>query len=265
MSATKNTGFAIEDPERGQASSGCCSCTDSSDPPDSVHVLLLRIIGSFTLVFGGIEIGLGVGIFNFLDNEKLGAWWVGVITVIAGLCAIAAFNRSWVKATCVFSLAACATAAVGAALDGISSLVFQRLSACSSKNITSSQIYNYGSSSDYQYSNACLAAASNYVPNLCYCVTAGGSSCGVFTLSGTAKSYNQDCGNILSTYANSLTASTAFCVMCFVNVAILFVLSSVMLCCVNRSVFGGTRNRGMSRGSPPDVGVSGAAGKNATH
>lgn len=266
MSATKSRGAAIEDTERGQSSARCCpGSPDSSESSDSVHVLLLRIIGSFTLIFGVVEIGLGFGIFTFLNHMKLGAWWVGIITSIAGLCAIAAFNKGWVTATCVVASAACITAVVGAALDGIGSLTFQNLTACSSANNPNSQIYNYGSATDYQYSNACLAAASPLVPGVCYCVTSGGSACSALSLSGSALYYHQDCGNILTTYANSLTASTAFSVLCFVNVFTLFILSCVMLCCANTPSFFTTRALEGPIGSASDLGISGNAGKSPTY
>ena len=40
---------------------------------DSVHVMVLRIIGSLALIFRVIELGLGGGLFNYLSNQKYGA------------------------------------------------------------------------------------------------------------------------------------------------------------------------------------------------
>ena len=265
MSAAKSGVTVIEETEKRQSFARFYPGKSySSESSDSVHVLLMRIVGSFTLAFGVVEIGLGFGIFTFLDHVKLGAWWVGFITVVAGLCAIAALNKGWVTATCVVASAACITAVVGAALDGIGSLTFQDLTACSSASKPNSQIYNYGSAADYQYSNACLAATSPLVPGVCYCIKSGGSACSALSLAGSALYFHQDCGNILTTYANSLTASTAFCVLCFANVFTLFILSCVMLCCANTSSFLTTRALEGPIGSASDLGISGNAGKSFT-
>ena len=113
---------------------------------DSVHVMVLRIIGSLALIFGVIELGLGGGPFNYLSNQKYGAWWVGLMVTITEINAIIALNKGWVISTLAFSIATLIISVVGAALDGVTTLMGRKPTACASNDGTSAQIVNYGSS-----------------------------------------------------------------------------------------------------------------------
>ena len=72
---------------------------------DSLQVMVIRIIGSLAPIFGVIELGLGGGLFNYLSNQKYGAWWVGLMVTITGVNAIIALNKGWGIYTLTFSIA----------------------------------------------------------------------------------------------------------------------------------------------------------------
>lgn len=199
---------------------------------DSVHILVLRIIGSLCLLFGLIELGVGGALYNYLSNVKSGAWWAGIFTITTGISALISLNRKWVIGTCFFSSIAALVALAGAVIDGIASTKFISLTACS---YTSNGIsYNYGEKSDYGSSNKCESAGP-FVEDACYCVAAGGKSCGTYSLSTFAVKAKQNCANILGNYANTLSASTAVCVITFIILFFLSIFTCTILLCPHKS------------------------------
>lgn len=52
--------------------------------PHGFHTFLLHIVGGFCIVFGCVEIGLGLRLHDYFSNLAAGAWWGGVPVVIAG-------------------------------------------------------------------------------------------------------------------------------------------------------------------------------------
>jgi hypothetical protein len=195
---------------------------------DSVHILVLRIIGSLCLLFGLIELGVGGALYNYLSNVKSGAWWAGIFTITTGLSALISLNRKWVIGTCFFSSIATLVALVGAVMDGLASTKFISLTACNGSGT------NFGEKSDYASSDKC-ELSEPFVADACYCVTAGGKSCGTYSLSPFAVKAKQNCANILGNYANTLSASTAVCVIIFIILFFLSIFTCIILLCPHKS------------------------------
>lgn len=71
---------------------------------------------------------------------------MGLMVTITGINAIIALNKGWGIYTLAFSIAILIISVVGAALDGVTTLMFRKPTACASNDGTSAQIVNYGSS-----------------------------------------------------------------------------------------------------------------------
>lgn len=52
--------------------------------PHGFHIFLLHIGGGFCILFGCVEIGLGLRLNNYFSNLDTGVWWAGVPVVVAG-------------------------------------------------------------------------------------------------------------------------------------------------------------------------------------
>ena len=212
---------------------GCCGPDDISI--DNVHGRLLKIGGSLCIVFGVVELGLGAYAYNFLDYPQLGAWWCSILTVAAGIFAVAASKKGFVVTACVFASLSVVITLVGSIVDGISAQIFQSLTACSYTDPETSYISFYGHKGDYSAASECSEKESIFDPiNACSCVDSG-AFCMKYALSDIAKGSSQNCGNILSTYSNVLSASTAFCVFCLLAVFFVSILTCTLLCCPSRS------------------------------
>ena len=58
----------------------CCSLTKGNISPD--HVFALRVVGWLTMFLAATQFGVGGTLFNYFDNVKLGAWWVGILAFL---------------------------------------------------------------------------------------------------------------------------------------------------------------------------------------
>ena len=206
------------------------ACCPAATPfTDDNTLLALRLVGGVTIFLAIFEFGLGGALFNFFTNVKLGAWWVGILSFFAGLCAVISLNKTWAMCTFVIAFAAMATSIVGAALDGVSSHAFRAITACASITDATSPYKNYGLSRDYAIAQQCAQSFSTVVSDGCYCVSRNLRTCNEYTLSDYAKFYNQDCGNIITTYSQTMATSTAFCVFNFIVLFTLVALTGYVL------------------------------------
>ena len=206
---------------------GVCALTAGALAPS--HVFLLRIVGWITIFFAVTEFGLGGAVFNYFDNVKLGAWWVGFLAFFAGLCGALSINKDCVLAGLIISLASCVVAVVGAALDGVSSHTFRGITTCASRHDGASAIIYYGLPRDNPLAKNCLYSAATIEVDGCYCVSKNQRTCNEYTLSNYATYYNQGCDDIITNYSDIMATSTAFCVFCFLMTLILAVLSALVL------------------------------------
>lgn len=233
----KGDEIEIYDEEEGER--GCCdggTCLDGVDATaNNVHLKYLRIVGSLGMVLAVLEAGMGVSIYQFLSNVRLGTWWAGILAFIAGISALGSNNVGWVTATCILSSFAALLAAIAAAVEGASLNVFQNLTACTSMD-SDKQVYNFGNVSDNFYSSICMINDSpEIIVNGCYCVAPNGHLCNEYTISVFARNYNNNCGNILTSYKNYLITSLAFCIAIGATMVILAILSCTVVCCPRRS------------------------------
>ena len=53
--------------------------------PHGFHVFLLYIAAGFCVIFGCVEIGLGLHLKNYFLNLATGVWWAAVPVVAAGI------------------------------------------------------------------------------------------------------------------------------------------------------------------------------------
>ena len=168
------------------------------------------IVAIFYLLFGIIEIGLGASVFGYFDNVKSGAWWVGVVLILAILL------QHKVYISYLSALAGCVASIIGAILDGISSAHFRSITACASQHSDTSGIMYWGNPEHCSLAVTCLSSAAVIVPDGCYCVSNNPRSCNEYTLSSFRRLIKDDCGNIMTTYSMTMTASCVFCVLCFI-------------------------------------------------
>ena len=176
----------------------------------NICACLFLIVAIFYLLFGIIEIGLGASVFGYFDNVKSGAWWVGVVLILAVLL------QHKVYISYLSALAGCVAAIIGAILDGISSAHFRSITACASQHSDNSGTMYWGNPEHYSLAVTCLSSAVVIVPDGCYCVSTNPKSCNEYTLSSLRTLIKYDCGNIMTTYSMTMTASCIFCVFCFI-------------------------------------------------
>lgn len=175
-----------------------------------IYFCFYLFVAILFLLFGIIEIGLGAYVFGYFDNVKLGAWWVGVVMILAALLQHKVFLNY------LTAFVGAVTAIIGAILDGISSAHFRSITACASQhNVASATIY-WGNPDHYSLAVTCLNSGAVTVPDGCYCVSTNPRSCNEYTLSTLRTFIQRDWGNIMTTYSMTMTASCVFCMLCFI-------------------------------------------------
>ena len=205
----------------------CCALTKGNISPD--HVFALRVIGWLTMFLAATQFGIGGTLFNYFDNVKLGAWWVGILAFFAGACCAVSPNKDWVLSGAVIACAALSVAVVGAALDGQSSRHFRAITTCASRHDGSSPIIHYGLERDNMLAESCLYSMDTVEVDSCYCVSKNRRSCDLYTFSSYAMYYDQTCSDVITKYSYAMTTSTALCVGVFVMCLILAAVSALAL------------------------------------
>jgi hypothetical protein len=215
----------------------CPDCRADCDDMNLTKVGTLRFVGTLCIVSSIVEFVLGVVIFRFLANPYLlqgsGSWWAPTFVCLAGFCACFANNRSTVIATCVLATFGFCLAAVGTFADGKATITFggYTASGCMDQYGANS---NYGDVNDFESVQSCIATMTadnstitdfSQSNSQCYCVTAMGAFCSVYTLNFNSLT----CGDLIGTYLILLKASTVFCSIVFIIGVVLSVLSCTIL------------------------------------
>lgn len=65
------------------------SCCD----PVVEKQMMVRTFGAVALVFGIIEFIIGLVVYTDLTSPQLGAWWAGLIIMIASFLGVVSLNR----------------------------------------------------------------------------------------------------------------------------------------------------------------------------
>jgi hypothetical protein len=203
----------------------------------------LRLFGLICCCLSVVQVGTGSSASVYLFRINYGSWWGTICVFIAGVCALIARNRSWVRAISVFSSFGFVTALIGAIRDSLSSREISALRSCgsvaSSADATTDdfksyllKMVSYGNKDDGVDISYCMASYNllkEFKYGTCYCVTQGGGFCGSYTLSDNTLDHNQNCGSILTTYSRILVASLSLCAISTFAMLVLFILSLYLL------------------------------------
>jgi hypothetical protein len=99
-----------------------CSCDGSEDYSGeqfSPDFIALKIVACIVILLSIIEFGVGGAVSSTVVGVVIsGAWWGGLISIIAGILALVAYNRAFIIAASVISPIAIIIAAIGAFYDG---------------------------------------------------------------------------------------------------------------------------------------------------
>lgn len=203
----------------------------------------LRLFGLICCCLSVAQFGTSSSASVYLFGVNNGSWWGTICVFIAGICALIAKNRFWVRAITVFSSFGFITALIGAIRDSLSSREFSALRSCgsvaSSADATTDdfrsyllKMISYGNKDDGVDISYCMASFNllkEFKYGTCYCVSQGGGFCGAYTLSDNTLDQKQNCGNILTTYSRILEASLSLCAISTFAMLMLFILSFYLL------------------------------------
>ena len=212
-----------------------CLCSDSCYESLGVIengqlVMITRFIGAIAIAFSVVEFALGGATYNTLTNRVYGAWWASFLAFAGGVTAIPCKNRAWVTAACILTSLAFAVALIGAIIDGIGSESIGRLTTCTTYHAAHFETHSYGKG-NHTLSDECIVSAyfmDELVSDKCYCATSTGT-CRDFTLTWFADRTNMNCGTIMTTYLETLKASSAFCAAVSAIALVLSILTCVIL------------------------------------
>lgn len=159
------------------------------------------------LGLGVAELYYGISTYLFTQNYKLGAWYVGAITIAASLIGFSSsikFFQVIFPFSCILVVV---IAFIGTLIDGIGYAFSGYLKACSHAN---SQFW--GDSSYWtDLTDACPLPQDG---RDCYCVISHSSPC--YSYNGNAGSFDSDnCDPLIEDYPKLLRASWSICLATF--------------------------------------------------
>lgn len=207
---------------------GCCDDTNVK------HRLALRVTGVILFITSIIEFGLGGSVYSTLSDIQLGAWWTGVLALVAAVLSIIAANKGLVVAAIVVASFATIIGIVGSSVDGIAATIINSLVSCGGPS-------GYFGIQDGQelIKNGCYGSDS-MTANECYCVDQTDIdrsltdddlwdtlSCYKYTLANSADT----CDVMLNAYPRTLSASCAFCVFVTVLCFCISIIGCAEQCC----------------------------------
>lgn len=106
---------------------GCC---EGEKPTPAAGVNILRISATIIIILSIISIGVDLGVYTYVSNVKIGAFWVGIIALPASLMALYPNKRSLVISICVFASIAVIVGIIGSIVDGVGALVVSNIKTC---------------------------------------------------------------------------------------------------------------------------------------
>lgn len=146
------------------------------------------------LGLGIVQVVYGTLVYNFTSNIKIGAWYVGILSVVTALLGFSVkFHPALSGAYPLVCILTATVALVGTLIDGIAYAIIGYLKACGNDGV------NYWGESKYFDSvlTACELPSST---RDCYCVISTSSSC--FSYDGNGKdTFDQgNCDPLLGEY-----------------------------------------------------------------
>lgn len=185
-------------------------------------VFYMRACGSFILLIGVTELGVGGTAFGFLSNMKLGSWWGAILPIIAGILSMLSYPRRVIIAGFIASLLSIVTATVGAVIDSMGANILEKQVVCYSPY---SSIYYGHLQPNYVYASKTCSESN---PSMsCACVT-------VSTDTPDCTYYNgqTDCEVLMTQYLDIIKASSALlsllALLSLVNALLAFLVAFVM-------------------------------------
>jgi len=202
-----------------QADSSNYGPCNGEKPTPAKAVNVLRITGIVLLILSVISIGIDIGVYTYLTNPKIGAFWIAVITIPAALLALHPIKKSIVTSVCVLTSIGCVVGLIGSIVDGIGASIVSNLKTCYTK---SGKVY--GDTNNF-YAAICSINYLQYHDIVC----TDNTSCLFYD----GRSNGDD---IMITYKGLLQAAVAFNVIITIVVFILSIFSCVNLCncCTNQ-------------------------------
>ena len=207
---------------------------------DIRYLIVLRILGVILFALSLAEFYIGTRIREYIYSS-FGAYYVAVFSIIAGIASMLSINIATVIVACVFSIFSVLVGIVGAALDGIGTIVFGSIEGC----IDNQFIYSPSSPSYntalYKAENIAVCTPTviqNYNPSYCYCISSFNSTV-IITADGSQKELsgcwlfdlNDDtlnCNGFVSNLPTYLKESAAL-----VGIIIFFSLILAIVSCIN--------------------------------
>lgn len=227
---------------------------------DEFALMVLKVVGAIVIFFSIIELGVGGSAFGGLSSQKLGGWWIALLSVPAGIGAILANKRLYVTGTVVLAVLAAVLSFISTVIDGTGATTLHNLVTCASL----SKIYGKQSLGDEAYS--CLRnfytydytgyGSYNYATRTfkveipCSCVMEKGNECYNYKLSYPTTTVD-NCGELMTSFPRRVDASTVFS---FILLLLTIALSTVGLLVITcpAGYIGGLANREKKTEEVPD-------------
>jgi hypothetical protein len=150
------------------------------------------------LAFGCAEIACGALVFNFTENRKIGAWYVGIFAIVNAFTGFfAKKNITLMKAFPIVTLITAVVAFIGTLVDGIAYAAIGYTKACTHDGVTF-----WGDSEYFDYVNRYCDPFP--APRDCYCVTGDNFLCFSFNGNGAGTFDKDNCNPVLETYPVSI-------------------------------------------------------------
>jgi hypothetical protein len=196
---------------------------------EKVSWTVLRIIGMLIVLVSIGEMGVGAKAENLIVNQTNGAWWAGMIGVIAGIAAILSpWSLNLMIVTSLTTSPAIVSSIVGAFTDGYAAETYFDLISCARQDDpgTNNVFSFYGATAGSAYAASAQQCYEEYAvasPSQfdCVCVTSQNHCTSDFQVF-----QSTDCGLVLDNYPKLLFASMLFCMA----LGILCLVGSVISC-----------------------------------
>lgn len=228
---------------------------------DEFALMVLKAVGAIVIVFSIIQLGVGGSAFGALATEKVGGWWIALLSIPAGIAAIAANKRLYVTGTVVLAVLAAILSFVSTIIDGSSATTLHKLVTCSSPYV------NYGKLSLSGDSYGCLinfykptylgysGYGYGYTTGLkasmpCSCVMETGNDCYNYKLTFPTTSVD-NCGQLMTSFPRRLDASTVFSTILLILTIALTTVGVIILTC-SPGYIGGLATGGKKTEEVPD-------------